>query len=140
MSVHADRMDPVEHSGDWLIPWAVCGKCRAVAHFSWMGGAHDCDGPPDDAVCTVTFGQPETERPLVCGTYFRQRVIQEIIIDGGELAHLLRFMERVADDGEVRQLSVTVRGGGTIEFWADPGSGIFSAPVGHRDPDWDPDD
>jgi hypothetical protein len=105
-----------------------------------MGGPHACGATEDDQVCVVKFPTPLLERPPVCGTSLRQRVIQEIIIEGGELAHLLRFMERVADDGEVRQLSVTVRAGGTIEFWADPGSGIFSAPIGHRDPDWAPDD
>lgn len=30
------------------LSWPVCGKCREVAYFSWLGGPHQCviPGPP----------------------------------------------------------------------------------------------
>ncbi len=109
-----------------------------MAHFSWLGGPHDCDGERDTARCTVSFGEPEPEPGFMCGTGSRLRVLHEIIIEGSELAHVERFMERVHDDDEVNSLRVTVRAGGTLKFFAAPC--IYSAAVGRTDPDWDGED
>jgi hypothetical protein len=115
-----------------LIQWPVCGSCYEVAYFRWMGGAHDCERIFDETErLRVTL--PAPEQRVICGTGFRNRVTQQIIIDGSHLAHLKRFFERVQDDDEVDELLVLVRAGGTLAFVGT--AGMYSADVGYSEPE-----
>ncbi len=109
--------------------WPVCGNCGEVAFFGWLGGMHACHADPFVEPLTVRLERP---RPAIdCGSR-HQRAIKCIVIEGAELAHLERFMERVQDDDEVTRLSVTVCADGTLEF---RGAGfIYSARIGIDEP------
>lgn len=115
-----------------LIPdWPVCGNCREVAYFRWMGGAHACDGP--DTTQVLTVGLEEQPRRLGCGTSYRVRTVKNIVIEGAELRHLVRYMERIHDDDEVDEVTVRICADGTLQFFA--AGFILSAVIGADDPD-----
>lgn len=110
--------------------WPVCGNCREVAYFRWLGGAHDCEEPDTTQVLTVAL--EERSRHIRCGTSYRMRTIKSIVVDGTDLKHLVRFMERIGDDDEVDEVHVRVRADGTLQFYA--ANYIYSAAIGRSDP------
>ncbi len=110
--------------------WPVCGNCGEVAYFPWLGGMHACDAGELIEPLTVRLEQPHPRRPD-CGSRYH-RVIKRISIEGSELAHLERYMERVQDDDEITKLWVTVCADGTLEF---RGAGfVYSARIGDEEP------
>ncbi|MEZ0339912.1 hypothetical protein ACAG25_08005 [Mycobacterium sp. pV006] len=84
----------------------------------------------DRPVCSVC-GEAAPDFPPVCGNAVRSRVVMETWVEGDDLAHLTRYMERVRDDDEVTEMRVVVRACGSLEFSA-PGF-IYSRPVGAAD-------
>ncbi|MEO3761030.1 hypothetical protein ABGB19_22445 [Mycobacterium sp. B14F4] len=102
-----------------------------MAHFSWMGGPHDCEQRFDD-LQRLQVILPEPPTRYFCGNAYRSRLNQLIVIDDVELIHLERFFERVRDDDEAVALRVFVRAG-TLQFFGTPG--MFSAEVGYSEDD-----
>lgn len=114
---------------DAMTRWPVCGRCCEVAYFSWMGGSHDCEQRSADTE-RLEVVLPEPPMYWECGTARRGRFNQQIMIDDNQLTHLVRFFERVHDDGEVSRLRVSVRAG-TLQFFAAPW--MYSAEVGYSE-------
>lgn len=97
-----------------------------------MGGTHACGYSDDeDENPGLQVYLPAPERGYVCGNHFRRHVIQRIVLDGAELAHVARFFERIQDDDELDEVLVVVRAGGTLECLA--ADFVYSAPVGYSE-------
>ncbi|BBX18647.1 hypothetical protein CRI77_16020 [Mycolicibacterium duvalii] len=103
--------------------------CGAAAPFGWMGGVHDCDATTrSEQPLLVSLPDPEMAHGFPCGNAVRTRVVMESWVEGDELAHLTRYMERVRDDDDATEMRVVVRGDGSLQFFAP--DCIYSAPVG----------
>ncbi len=113
-----------------MTAWPVCGDCQQVAYFPWMGGAHACGHSEDEEPRLQVF-LPAPERGYVCGNHFRRHVVQRVVLDGAELAHVVRFFERIQDDDELDEVQVAVRAGGTLECLA--AGYVYSAMVGYSE-------